>query len=119
MVAARDLLRADTSPSFEPPQWLRDSRFLSAWPSRTPRRVRDSASVPAWRLPPEHAEYACCAVWRAVSATVYLLNALFVSAQSAIADGLLHRVEAGYIADLERPGKRGDRSYAGNGPEVL
>ena len=98
---------------FAPLQSLRDWCSLFVLPFRIPRRVRDSVLARVWRPPPEDAVYACCAVWRVVFAAPYPQSS-FRLPQSAIADGLLHRVEAGYIADLECPGECGDRSYAGN-----
>src|ERR1700682_3481466 len=46
-------------------------------------------------------------------------RALFLSTQSAIADGLLHRPEARYIPNLQGPGECGDGSYSGNRPEAF
>jgi len=43
----------------------------------------------------------------------------FVATQSAVADRLLHRVEARNLTDLRSPGECRNRSYAGNSPEVL
>ena len=38
---------------------------------------------------------------------------LLISAQSAIADGLLDRPKARYVPDLQRPGECGDGSHSG------
>ena len=46
-------------------------------------------------------------------------RSLFLSAQSAIADGLLDRTEARSIAHLEHPGQASDRAYSGDSSEPL
>ena len=69
MADSRDPPRANTSPSCERPQSSLDLHCLSLWLFRTPTRVHGFAWVPASQLPPRHAEYVCCVVWKEVFVT--------------------------------------------------
>src|SRR5438132_2141462 len=60
-----DPRRADTQPSSEPRQASLDCYSLSASRFHKPGPDRGPAGAPASRLPPAHAGYVCCAVWKA------------------------------------------------------
>src|SRR5205814_912509 len=67
---ARDPRRADTPPSSGPRLTSLDWHFPSVFLSHRPRPDYDPVWVPASRLPPAHAGYVCCAVWKAVYASL-------------------------------------------------
>src|SRR2546430_12119655 len=60
-----DQRRADKPPSSELRPASLDWHFLSAFLFHRPGPDHDSVWVPASRLPPAHAGYVCCAVWKA------------------------------------------------------
>jgi hypothetical protein len=45
------------------------------------------------------------------------LSAELGAEQSAVADSLLDRLEAGVVSDLQSPGQRGDRAHSGDGAQ--
>src|SRR5579864_779962 len=65
---ARDPRRADTPPFFELRRASLDWHCPSVSLFHRPRPDYDPVWVPASRLPPAHAGYVCCAVWKAVYA---------------------------------------------------
>jgi hypothetical protein len=69
---------ADTKPSSELRLGLRDWHCPSAFLFHGSKPARDSVWAPAWPPPPIHAEYVCCAVWKAVSAGPCLRNSFLL-----------------------------------------
>src|SRR5262249_9579978 len=90
---------ADTQPSCGPRPGWRGSHSPSVSPFRKPRPNRDPVAAPAWQLPLVRAGYVCSVAWTAVCASAFR-GAFFVSAQATVADRLLDRPEARYVANL-------------------
>src|SRR5271167_1986938 len=65
---------ANTPPSCELRQALRDWHSPSAFRFHRPERADGPVGGPAWRLPPALVGYACCAVWKAESAVPFRLS---------------------------------------------
>src|SRR5207253_10613676 len=115
---APDQRRADKPPSSELRPASLDWHFLSAFLFHRPGPDHDSVWVPASRLPPAHAGYVCCAVWKAGCASP-CRPALFITAEPAVTAGFSDRGETRNLSQCQCPGQRRDRSYSRNGPEAF
>src|SRR5947208_9242054 len=113
-----DQRRAHKPPSSELRPASLDWHFLSAFLFHRPGPDHDSVWVPASRLPPAHAGYVCCAVWKAGCASP-CRPALFITAEPAVTDGFSDRGETRNLSHFQCPGQRRDRSYSRNGPEAF
>src|SRR6266516_6104326 len=112
---ARDPRRADTPPSSGPRLTSLDWHFPSVFLSHRPRPDYDPVWVPASRLPPAHAGYVCCAVWRCTRH--FVSGALFIAAEPAVTDGLSDRGETRNLSHFQCPGQRCDRAHSRHCPE--